>query len=72
VYIIPIALLLMTATFLKGAANQSVVMSNGKLPLAFEENRGQAPAGVNYLTHTGRGVVLLRPGSVALIGREQG
>ena len=34
--------------------------------LAFEENRGQAPAGVSYLSRTGNGVVLLRPASVAL------
>jgi len=56
--------LLTTAMLLPAAA--AVEASYGKLPLAFEENRGQAPAGVSYLSRTRSGVVLLRPGSIAL------
>ena len=59
-------LLLMMAAFLHAHPNQRLVPSYEKLPLAFEENRGQAPAGVSYVSRTRNGVVLLRPGSVAL------
>jgi hypothetical protein len=55
-----------TATLLPSAPNQSIQPSYGKLPLAFEENRGQAPAGVNYLSHTRSGLVMLRPGGIQL------
>jgi hypothetical protein len=51
---------------LHAAPDQELLPSYGKLPLAFEENRGQAPAGVSYLSRTRSGVVFLRPGSVAL------
>src|SRR5213594_1441122 len=64
--IISIVLLLTMAMFLHAAPRQELVPSYGKLPLAFEENRGQAPAGVSYLSRTQSGVVLLRPGSIAL------
>jgi len=63
---IPIVLLLTAAMLLHAAPDQELLPSYGKLPLAFEENRGQAPAGVSYLSRTRSGVVFLRPGSVAL------
>ena len=69
-HIIPVVLLVATAMFLHAATDQKLLPSYGKLPLAFEENRGQAPADVNYLSRTRSGVVLLRPGSVALESDE--
>ena len=63
--IIPAALLA-AAVLSRAAPNQELLSSYGKLPLAFEENRGQAQAGVSYLSRTRNGVVLLRPGGVAL------
>jgi hypothetical protein len=56
--------------FSHAATDQGLQTSYGKLPLAFEENRGQAPAGVRYLCRTRGGVVFLRPGSVALESGE--
>ena len=57
---------LLTSVLLHAAPNEKVLSSYGKLPLAFEENRGQAPVGVSYLARTRSGVVLLRPESMAL------
>ena len=65
-----VILLLAAALFLHAAPDQRLQLSYGKLPLAFEENRGQAPAGVSYLSRTQGGVVLLRPGSIALESDE--
>ena len=59
-------LLLTTAIFVRAASRQDLPPNNSKLPLAFEENRGQAPSGVRYLVRTRSGVILFRPGIVAL------
>jgi hypothetical protein len=69
-HFIPVVLLFTTAMFLHAAPDQELRASYGKLPLAFEENHGQAPAGVSFLSRTRSGIVLLRPGSVALESDE--
>ena len=60
------ALFIATATFLPAALNPSFQPTYSKVPLAFEENRGQAPAGVSYLSHTRGGSVTLRPSRIQL------
>jgi hypothetical protein len=60
------AVLLATAPALRSATHPGLVKSYGKVPLSFEENRGQAAAGVRYLSRTHGGTVLLRSGSAAL------
>ncbi|HEY7388336.1 MAG TPA: SBBP repeat-containing protein, partial [Bryobacteraceae bacterium] len=62
----PAAFLAIAVPFLLTAANPAISASYGKLPLSFEENRGQAPSGVSYLSRIERGAVYLRRGSVAL------
>ena len=52
--------------FLRAAPDPGFQPAYAKLPLSFEENRGQAPADVRYLSRTRSGVVLLRPGSFSL------
>jgi hypothetical protein len=69
-HFISVVLLFTTAMFLHAAPDQELRASYGKLPLAFEENHGQAPAGVSFLSRTRSGIVLLRPGSVALESDE--
>jgi hypothetical protein len=64
-YLVAVASLL-TATPALPGTNPAVVNSYGKVPLSFEENRGQAAAGIRYLSRTHNGTVLLRPGSAAL------
>ena len=67
-YAFPVAFLA-TAVFVYAAPDQ-LLPTYSKLPLAFEENRGQAPAGANYLSRTRNGVVLLRQGGVALQSQD--
>jgi len=55
-----VVLLLTTGMFLRAAPAPGFQPSYARLPLSFEENRGQAPADVKYLSRTGSGVVLLR------------
>src|SRR3954463_5007031 len=64
--IIPAVIFLFAATFLNAAVDMHLASASGKLPLAFEENHGQAPAGVSFQSRTRSGVVWFRPGSVAL------
>ena len=59
-----VVLLLTTGVFGRGAPDPG--FQAARLPLAFEENRGQAPADVRYLSRTSSGVLLLRPGSFSL------
>ncbi len=59
-------LFLSTGLFLRAAPDPGFQPAYANLPLSFEENRGQAPAGVKYLSRTSGGVVLLRPGSFSL------
>src|SRR5262245_20959019 len=59
-------LLLATGMFAHGAGDPGFEPAYAKLPLSFEENRGQAPADVRYLSRTRSGVLLLRPGSFSL------
>ena len=61
-----VVLLLTTGMFLRAAPDPGFQPAYAKLPLSFEENRGQAPADVRYLSRTRSGVVLLRPGSFSL------
>jgi hypothetical protein len=65
-YLAAVALLLAATPALSAGANPAVVNSYGKVPLSFEENLGQAAAGVRYLSRAHSGTVLLRPGSTAL------
>jgi len=58
-------LVLGTSTFLQ-AGSESFQSAYSKLPLAFEQNLGQAPAGVSYLSHTQSGLVTLRPDGIRL------
>jgi hypothetical protein len=62
----PVAFLLITAMSSYAATERSVVALDSTLPLAFEENRGQAPAGVSYISRSRSGTVLLGPGSIGL------
>src|SRR5262245_8961951 len=59
-------LLLATGIVLHGARDPGFQPVYAKLPLSFEENRGQAPADVRYLSHSRSGVLHLRPGSFSL------
>jgi Beta-propeller repeat len=61
-----VLLLLTTGRLLRAAPDPAVQPVYAKLPLSFEENRGQAPADVSYLSRTRSGVLLLRPGSFSL------
>jgi hypothetical protein len=61
-----VILLLTTGAFLRAAPDPAFEPAYAKLPLSFEENRGQAPADVRYLSRTRSGVLLLRPGSFSL------
>jgi hypothetical protein len=65
-----LAFLWAASLFPQSAPAQSLLPSYGNLPLAFEENRGHAPTGVNYISRSRSGVVLLRPGSVTLESGE--
>ena len=59
-------LLLAMSMLLRAAPDPGHRPSYAALPLSFEENRGQASADVRYVSRTGSGVVLLRPGRVSL------
>jgi hypothetical protein len=61
-----VVLFLTTGMFLHAAPDPGFQPAYAKLPLSFEENRGQAPADVKYLSRTRSGVVLLRSGSFSL------
>src|SRR5262249_4864132 len=63
---IPAVIFLLAAAVLNAASDMRLVSASGKLPLAFEENHGQAPAGVSFQSRTRSGVVWFWPGSVAL------
>src|SRR5262249_14739950 len=59
-------LVMMTEMILHGARDPGFQPVYAKLPLSFEENRGQAPADVRYLSRSRSGVLHLRPGSFSL------
>jgi hypothetical protein len=61
-----VLLLLTTGVFLRAAPDPGFQPVYAKLPLNFEENRGQAPADVRYLSRSRSGVLHLRPGSFSL------
>jgi hypothetical protein len=61
-----VVLFLTTGMFLPAAPDPSLQAAYARLPLSFEENRGQAPADVGYLSRTSSGVLFLRPGSFSL------
>ena len=61
-----VLLLSTTGVFLRAAPEPGFQPKYAKLPLSFEENRGQAPTGVRYLSRTRGGVLLLRPDSFSL------
>jgi hypothetical protein len=58
--------------YLCATGDPRIIPSYGRLPLNFEINRGQAPAGVIYLSRTRSGTVYLRPASVALEAKDGG
>ena len=66
VYAACLLVLVTTGLLLRAAPDSGPQPSYALLPLRFEENRGQAPAGVSYLAHTRSGVVLLRRGGMSL------
>jgi Beta-propeller repeat len=67
-----VVILWATGMLLRAAPDPGFQPSYAKLPLSFEENLGQAPDDVRYLSRTGSGVVLLRPGSLSLeVGGSQ-
>ena len=55
-----VVLFLTAGTFLRATADPGFQPASATLPLSFEENRGQAPADVKYVSRTASGVVLLR------------
>ena len=59
-------LFIATAILVPAALNPNFQPTYSKMPLAFEQNRGQAPAGVSYLSHTRSGLVTLRPSRIQL------
>ena len=61
-----VLLLSTTGIFLRAAPEPGFQPKYAKLPLSFEENRGQAPADVRYLSRTRGGILLLRPDSFSL------
>jgi hypothetical protein len=63
-----VVLLVMTGILLRAAPDPGFEPAYARLPLSFEENRGQAPADIRYLARTGSGVLLLRPGSFSFDG----
>src|SRR5262249_3284208 len=61
-----VVLIMTTAMFLRAAPHPGVQPAYATLPLSFEENRGQAPGDVRYLSRTGSGIVSLRSGGFSL------
>src|SRR6516164_9510471 len=58
-------LFLAASILLSAAVPQAPALVHSDPPLAFEENHGQAPAGVNYLSRVRCGTVLFRAASIA-------
>src|SRR5215471_6258706 len=61
-----VVLVLTTGTFLRAAPDPGFQPASAKPALSFEENRGQAPPEVRYLSRTRSGVALLRPEGFSL------